>query len=1702
MQFASRLRGALAFAFCLTCTVSVVADETTKSDESAETVKVSYDKQIRPIFQEHCQGCHQPANARGKYVMTDFTRMLKGGDTGLEAIVPGKPDDSYLIDEITPVDGDAEMPKGKAPLHETEIALIRRWIEQGAENDSPSQTKTYDAENPPIYTLAPVVTSLEYSPNGEWLAIAGFHEVLLHKADGSAIEKRLIGLSERIESVGFSPDGTKLAVTGGSPGRFGEVQVWEVASGKLLLSKMVTYDTLYGGSWSPDGKLIAFGCADNTVRAIDAETGEQVLFQGAHSDWVRDTVFSKDGSHLVSVARDMTVKLTEVETERFVDNVTSITPGVLKGGILSLARHPERDEVVIGGSDGVPKVYRLFRQTVRRIGDDANQIRRLPEMEGRTYSVDVSRQGNRIAAGSSLDGSGQVFVYGYEFDTSLTDELKKIMSEVESRRSAEQRQKLEEYRTAGVKLISKVEFPTTSIYSVAFHPEGKTLSAAGSDGLIYTVDVETGEIVKQFVSVPTTDSVERENSLAENSQGRTKPVSRPESSDFKGTLESLLVIPQQIELTGEFDYAQLIATGMTTTGDVLDVTRTAGVSSSGLVSIDKFGKVTPLKNGEGVLKVVVGNQSVDVPVIVKGLESKTEVDFIQHVNPVLSRLGCNQGTCHGSLNGKNGFKLSLRGYDPIYDVRALTDDLASRRVSIASPDDSLMLLKATGKVPHQGGKLLDESDDYYRILRRWISSGARLNLNSPRVARIEALPMNPVVQTIGDAQQFRVVATYADGTERDVTYEAFLESGNTEVAKPTANTLMETIRRGEAPMLARFEGAYAATTLTVMGNRDGFEWKQPETFNQIDELTANKWKRLKIQPSPLATDAEFIRRVYLDLTGLPPSADEVIAFLDDETPQREKRDKLIEKLIGSEGYVDYWTNKWADLLQVNRKFLGPEGAKSFRDWIRKHVAENTPYDQFARELLTADGSNRENPAASYYKVLREPDAMMENTTHLFLAVRFNCNKCHDHPFERWTQDQYYETAAFFARVGLKGDPKAGNKRIGGTAVEGAKPLYEIVYDKQDGEVIHDRTKQVTPPAFPYEADYEDKEDLTRRQELAAWITSADNQYFAKSYVNRLWGYMTGVGIIEPIDDIRAGNPPSNPELLNYLTQEFVNSGFDTQHVLKLICESRTYQLSIATNKWNEDDKLNFSHATARRLPAEVLYDAIHKVTGANSKFPGVAAGTRAAALPDSGVKLPDSFLATFGRPSRESACECERSNEVQLGGVMALVTGPTVSDAISDPKNELTKLVAETEDDRELINRIFLRALSRPANSAEIDLVLDTLREVERDHEKVVAALAQREAFWKVELPRLQAEQKTAIEQANADLAAYQAKIKPERDKLEAERRTKIENAEKAVAEYRAKLPEHLAAWSKKMAANTDWHLLKPASFKTTNKAKHERLQDRSILVTGEATPATYTVEFETTLKDLSALRLEALPVEGLPGGGPGLPPNGNFVVTEFEVFVAAKDQPAEMTKLKLVKPKTDFTQSGFDIAQTIDGNNRDQKGWAVSPVGGMVHWATYGIEKPVGFDQGTIVRVLIHQYHNAENHRLGRFRISAVQGGNDVGLSLPESLDAIVSTKTEERTEAQSKLLSQYFEATHQPLRDLNTKVAEAKRPVPEDPGVTERKEKIAYLSQPIPTDSRLERLRSDIEFSKKQLENERLTLVQDLTWALVNSPAFLFNR
>ncbi|MEM9365579.1 MAG: DUF1549 domain-containing protein [Planctomycetota bacterium] len=1706
-----------------------VADE--KSPPGRVEPKVSFHGQILPLFRQNCFGCHQGARQLGEYLMTDFAALIKGGETGAPAIVPGDSTNSYLMQQIELVEGVAEMPKPpQEPLSEEEVDLVRRWIEQGAENDSPTDVAPWSTESPPQYTASPTLPSIDVSPSGELVALAGLNEIVLFDTRTEKVLHRLIGLSPRVNSVAFSPDGTRLAAAGGRPGELGEVQVWDIETAELTLVHNVTYDTLSGLAWSPSGDRIAFGGTDNVVRVIDASTGKQVLFQGAHEDWVRDTVFTNDGEHLVSVARDMTCKLTEVETERFIDNITSITPGALSGGLSSIDRHPERDEIVVGGADGVAKVYRVFRQTKRRIGDDANLIRALPALKGRITSVDVDSGGESIAAAATLDGNSQIAVWAYDFDGELTEDVKKILGKRVADRKPEEKKQLEELRSQPTTTRCVVELLGVSVYSVQLTPQDDSKEAglwvAGNDGAVREYDLD-GNLRKEW-RVFDAEAFQRDQNPTPLASVGFEPsafaanerVSAAQSTvteSVLGEVVSLAVEPTEIQIESPYGYVQMIATATLADGSTQDVTRMIEWVLPPSLADAGNGRLRPAEGGQGEFSASLGEARVKVGYDISGFDDRA-VDFIRDVNPVLSRLGCNQGTCHGAQKGKNGFRLSLRGYDAIFDLRALTEDLAARRIDPAAPGDSLMLRKPLGLTPHEGGVLMRVDDPYHEILRRWIADGSHLDLETPRVESIDVSPLNPIVDDSGSLQQIRVVARYEDGRSRDVTHEAFVESGNTEVAIVESGARLVAVRRGEAPVLVRYEGAYAATTLTVMGDRSGYERESVAGWNPIDDLVASKWDRMKITPSGLCDDATFVRRVHLDLTGLPPSSDLVRRFLTDDTPTQHKRKEWVERLLGNDAFVEYWTNKWADLLQVNRKFLGVEGSVKFRGWIRKAVEENRPYNQFVSQILTATGSGNDNPPASYYKILRTPEDAMENTTHLFLGIRFNCNKCHDHPFERWTQDQYFEMAAYFAQVDRKRDPASGKRNVGGTAVEKATPLFETIADNGKGDVMHGRTGEPVPPAFPYElvahrpeaaqtltaasaqSDAAKKRGVnapSRREQLADWMTSADNPYFARSYVNRLWAYLTGVGLIEPIDDIRAGNPPTNPALLDFLTTEFLSSGFDTRHVIRLICNSRAYSLSVETNDFNADDKLNYSHAMPRRLPAEVIYDAVHQVTGAVSRLPGMPEGTRAAAASDAGVRLADGFLTNLGRPARESACECERTTDLQLGPVMALVSGPTIGTAIGDQKNGLDKLLDAFENDRELVDEIFLRSLARYPLDAEHKAFQDMLSSIDRDHQRMVDRLKQAEAHWTTRRPKLEEKRKQRLATLKQQLVNREQAIAPERKKMEAERQKKIAEAQKKYDDEKQKLGSRVEKFLEDNSKTSEWFPLRPSLATTSNKATLTMLPDRSVLASGPMGKSSYTLRFKSKLSGITGMRIEALTHESLPGKGPGRATN--FVVTEIKVDTI---QGKETRPIEIASARADFLQKGFNIDLTFDGVVGNQSAWAVAGANGLNHWATFKFAEPVDTRGGSEIRVVLHQNHNAENHQLGRFRVSFTTDEGEIPLGLDETLQSIAETPTDKRSEADVANLNQFVETTDPKLSQLKVALGTARAKLPPDEQVVRLKASIGRAEKETQDDPALVRLRADVEQSERQAASVRRTAAEDLIWALVNSPAFLFNH
>jgi hypothetical protein len=768
-------------------------------------------------------------------------------------------------------------------------------------------------------------------------------------------------------------------------------------------------------------------------------------------------------------------------------------------------------------------------------------------------------------------------------------------------------------------------------------------------------------------------------------------------------ITELSVIPAELTFRSADAGMHVLVTGTATGGEKIDLTSVAQfVPAEPLVKISADGLLYPVCQGDTKVTVAAAGKQAQLTVHVGDLTKPPQISFVRDVAPVLNKVGCTSGTCHGSAKGKNGFKLSLRGYDPEFDYEVLLYDMSGRRFNRADPARSLMLAKPTQQVAHGGGLKIELGSRYYNTILNWISAGVQFgNLTSDRVEKLEVLPNEVFMHGPNKTQQVIALAHYPDGSVRDVTQECNISSNIPEIANVDANARVTGERKGEAALLVRYEGKFVAVPVTVLNPNPGFAWTSLPQYNYVDQLLDAKLKRLKILPSPPVDDAEFLRRVSLDLTGLAPTPEEIRAFVADKTEARTKRSGKIDELLARPEYVDTWTLKWGDLLQSSRRYLGDKGMWEFREWIRDSIAQNKPYDKFVSELLTARGSSYENPAANFFRVTRNAKASMEKTTQLFMGVRLVCTQCHDHPFEKWTQNQYYEMAAFFASVGLKPGFESGD---------------EIVYDKrEDNEVKHPKTGRVVAPKYlvasigappiPGNSD--------RRESLVEWLTSKENPFFARAIANRFWSYFLGRGIIEPVDDIRASNPPVNEALLEALTKDLTDHDFDLKHLMRTIVNSRAYQAGIQTNAWNDDDKVNFSHAMPRRLGAEELMDGISQAAGARPKFSEVPPDTKAEAFPDPHVGK-DGFLDVFGRPARESSCECERRSDISLPQALNLMNGRTIGDAIADPKGRVAKLILAGAPDRAVVEELYLAALSRFPTATEYDTAASFLKAGQR----------------------------------------------------------------------------------------------------------------------------------------------------------------------------------------------------------------------------------------------------------------------------------------------------------------------------------------------------------------------------------------------------
>jgi hypothetical protein len=750
-------------------------------------------------------------------------------------------------------------------------------------------------------------------------------------------------------------------------------------------------------------------------------------------------------------------------------------------------------------------------------------------------------------------------------------------------------------------------------------------------------------------------------------------------------INQLSISPQAVQIDRPEGSQQILVTREE--GESLrDVTRDARYKADppGLFSIDASGLIQPLAEGTSTLIVTHGDQTIEIPIAISGYKQPVPVSFLHEVQPILTKARCNSGGCHGKAEGQNGFKLSLLGFDAAFDHDSIVKDAKGRRVALSRPEHSLLLQKATAQTPHGGGqKIQPASPQYYRLLR-WISAGAPATIpNERQVIGIEVEPSQIVIAANG-TQQLRVTAIDDAGRRHCATAESDYISNATHICEANPRGLLQASAiPGEAAVFVRYLGHVAVCRVVLP--RPASKFTRPPEVNFVDKHVWDKLTRLGIPPSDLIEDATFLRRASLDVIGTLPTAEETRAFLADTSP--DKRANLVDALLERPEYADYWAMKWSDLLKADKLKITPQGTVGLTRWLRKQFQTNRPYDEMVREILTIQGPVQSESPAAFFKSLDQPEVTSRAVSQLFLGVRIECAQCHHHPSERWSQDDYAGLAGFFTGVTLKPLPDGTESIIARPGADAKHP--------RTGELIPARALGAATADFANQTD--------RRKALAAWMTAPENPFFAKAIANRIWAHYFGRGLVDPIDDMRITNPATNEPLLVALETHLKQVRYDLKAFTRTLLNSRAYQLGAPIDD-NRDDRQHFSHARPKAMPAEVMLDAICQVTSVPEKFNGWPEGVRSIQVWDN--RMPSYFFRIFGRPVRATVCECERSNEPSISQALYLLNSPELSAKLHHRRGLARKLADSTKSSAEIIDEVYLTALTRFPYPAEKDLML------------------------------------------------------------------------------------------------------------------------------------------------------------------------------------------------------------------------------------------------------------------------------------------------------------------------------------------------------------------------------------------------------------
>ena len=778
-------------------------------------------------------------------------------------------------------------------------------------------------------------------------------------------------------------------------------------------------------------------------------------------------------------------------------------------------------------------------------------------------------------------------------------------------------------------------------------------------------------------------------------------------------LVDVRVYPPDISLSSKVDFQTVVVQAVYSDSTTRDVTGQAQftLADKTFARLDKAA-VHPVADGKTELLVKFEGKNLTIPVKIEKSTFTPAISFSLDVMPVFSKAGCNTGSCHGSARGKDGFHLSLFGYDPDGDYGKLTRQMLGRRINLALPEESLLLNKAIGAVQHTGGKSFEKTDDLYKTILQWLEAGAPADPKDlAQVTGIEIFPKQAVLEGSGALQQFTVRAKYSDGTDRDVTKTAHFVSNNDVSAKVTKSGLVTADKRGEAFVMARFDAFTVGAQILAIPKDPTFAFPQVAEHNYIDTLVHTKLKKIRITPSEVADDATFLRRVTLDITGTMPTPEDVRAFLSDKDAK--KRDKKVDELLERPEFTELWVMKFAELLQIrtdNNQFQY-KSALQYYDWLKDQFARNVPMDKLAQDLLTAKGGTFANPAANFYKVETDVLKLSENVAQVFMGMRMQCAQCHNHPFDRWTMNDYYGFAAFFAQVGRK---------------TGEDQRETVVFNRGNGGVRHPVGNRDIPPKFLGADGGTPAEGQDRREVMAKWLASPQNPMFARNLANIVWAHFFGQGIVEPVDDVRISNPASNPELLEELGKRFTDSNYNFKKLVRDLCASRTYQLTPKSNSTNLEDTRNFAKGSIRRLRAEILLDAITQVTATKNRFRGLPEGSRAVEIADG--RTTTYFLTTFGRASRDTVCACEVKMEPNLSQALHLLNGDTVNSKIQSG-GLVASMTKEGKTPDQIIEEFYWRSLSRPPTQTEQTKLATYFEEAKTPAEKSIVL---NDLFWAV----------------------------------------------------------------------------------------------------------------------------------------------------------------------------------------------------------------------------------------------------------------------------------------------------------------------------------------------------------------------------------